>query len=168
MTLSVSTLADGLEALEPTESESAAISAIVAAWDSYFAGATVNGVAATPGSYAAGLSAMQSALAGMSADGAGAAKLAAAVTAFWSGIAALATTIWVTAPVVLVPPIVPPPGLGSLAAALGSAFAASASGSSSLADSAAAVAAALHASGGLGAIVPGSVPPAAPAPLPVL
>lgn len=168
MPLSSSTLADGLEALAPTDSEAAAISAIVSAWDAYFGGSTVSGVTATPGSYAAGLSTMQTALVGMSATGAGAAALAAGVTAFWSGIAGLATTIWITAPVVLVPPIVPPAGLAALPAALAAAFASNTSGSSSLADSAAAVAAALHTNGGLGALVPGSVPPAPPAPLPIL
>ena len=49
-----------------------------------------------------------------------------------------------------------------------SAFAANTSGSGSLADSAATVALAIHTSGGLGALVPGSVPPAPPAPLPIL
>lgn len=168
MALSSSTLADGLEALTPTDSESAAISAIVSAWDAYFGGSTVNGVTATPGSYAAGLSAMQAALVGLSATGAGAAALAAGVTAFWAGIAGLATTIWITAPVILVPPIVPPPGLAALSAALSAAFASNTSGSSSLADCAAAVATILHTNGGLGALVPGSVPPAPPAPLPIL
>lgn len=168
MALSDSTLASGLEALVPVDDEADAIQAIVDAWDSYFAESSVNGITATPGSYAAGLSAMQSALTGISATGAGSAILTAGVTAFWAAIAGLATTIWVTAPIVLVPPIVPPVGLAALPVALEAAFAANTSGSSSLADSAATVALALHTNGGLGALVPGSVPPVPPAPLPIL
>jgi hypothetical protein len=168
MALSDSTLASGLEALVPVDDEADAIQAIVDAWDSYFAESSVNGVTATPGSYAAGLSAMQSAMVGISADGAGSASLVAGVTAFWTAIAGLATSIWITAPVVLVPPIVPPVGLAALQAALEAAFAANTSGSASLADSAATVALALHTNGGLGALVPGSVPPTPPAPLPIL
>ena len=168
MALSDSTLASGLEALVPVDDEADAIQAIVDAWDSYFAESRVNGITATPGSYAAGLSAMQSALTGISATGAGSAILTAGVTAFWAAIAGLATTIWVTAPIVLVPPIVPPVGLAALPVALEAAFAANTSGSSSLADSAATVALALHTNGGLGALVPGSVPPVPPAPLPIL
>lgn len=168
MALSDTTLSDGLEALVPADAEADAIQAIVDAWDAYFGQAAVGAATAVPGSYAAGLTAMQGALAGLSADGAGAAKLAAGVTAFWSAIAALPTSIWITAPVVLVPPITPPPGLGALTAALAAAFASNAAASASLADSAAAVAGSLHTSGGLGALVPGSVPPAPPAPLPIL
>lgn len=168
MALSDSTLTSGLEALVPVDAEADAIQAIVDAWSAYFAESTVNGVTATPGSFDAGLSAMQSAMVGISADGAGSASLVAGVTAFWSAIASLATSIWITAPVVLVPPIVPPVGLAALQAALEAAFAANTSGSASLADSAATVALALHTNGGLGALVPGSVPPTPPAPLPIL
>lgn len=168
MALSDSTLTSGLEALVPVDAEADAIQAIVDAWSAYFAESTVNGVTATPGSFDAGLSAMQSAMVGISADGAGSASLVAGVTAFWSAIASLATSIWITAPVVLVPPIVPPVGLAALQAALEAAFAANTSGSASLADSAATVALALHTNDGLGALVPGSVPPTPPAPLPIL
>lgn len=168
MALSDSTLASGLEALVPVDDEADAIQAIVDAWSAYFAESTVNGVTATPGSFDAGLSAMQSAMVGISADGAGSASLVAGVTAFWSAIASLATSIWITAPVVLVSPIVPPAGLAALQAALEAAFVANTAGSASLADSAATVALALHTNGGLGALVPGSVPPTPPAPLPIL
>lgn len=168
MALSDSTLASGLEALVPGDDEADAIQAIVDAWGAYFGESTVAGASAVPGSFDAGLAAMQSALVGMSSSGAGSASLTAGVTAFWTAIAGLATSIWVTAPIVLVPPIVPPVGLAALQAALEAAFAANTSGSASLADSAATVALALHTNGGLGALVPGSVPPAPPAPLPIL
>lgn len=168
MALSDSTLASGLEALVPVDDEADAIQAIVDAWSAYFAESTVAGIQATPGSFDAGLSAMQSALTGISATGAGSVVLTAGITAFWTAIAGLATSIWITAPIVLVPPIVPPVGLAALPAALEAAFAANTSGSASLADSAATVALALHTNGGLGALVPGSVPPTPPAPLPIL
>jgi hypothetical protein len=75
--------------------------------------------------------------------------------------------MWVTAPIVLVPPIVPPAGLGGLQAALEAVFASNLAGELSLADAASAVAGAIH-TANQGATVPGSVPPAAPAPIPIL
>jgi hypothetical protein len=111
---------------------------------------------------------MAGALVGMSAPSAGAASIAAAVTAFWVAIAPLATAIWITAPIVLVPPIVPPAGLPGLAATLASVFASNTAGQLSLTQAAQSIAAALHASGGIGALVPGSVLPTPPAPLPIL
>jgi hypothetical protein len=168
MTLLVGTLATELENLVPSSTESEAIGRLVDAWEVYFNGAVVNGAALAPGSIVAGLSAMGGALVGMSATGAGAAKIAAGISAFWSAIAALAPTIWITAPVVLVPPIAPPLGLPTLAATLASTFAANTAGNLSLAQASQQIAAVLHAGGGIGALVPGSVPPAPPAPLPIL
>lgn len=168
MTLSADTLASGLEALVPTGDEAEAIQRIVDAWDAYFAESTVSGVTATPGSYAAGLSAMQAAMVGLSTVNNGATAIQLGVTAFWTGIAGLATSIWITAPIVLVPPIVPPPAIATTAAALLTVFASNLASELSLADSAAAVAASLHATAGLGALVPGSVVPAPPAPIPIL
>lgn len=168
MALVANTLAGELENLTPTDTEASAISAFVDAWEVYWGGASVNGVSATPASFAAGLSAMAGALVGMSAAGAGAAKLASGVSAFWSAVAPLATAIWITAPIVLVPPVVPPAGLPGLAATLASTFASNAAGQLNLSVAAQQIAAALHASGGAGALVPGSVPPAPPAPLPIL
>lgn len=168
MALSDSTLSAGLAALEPTLTEQDAIDAIVAAWSDYFAESTVNGVTATPGSFDAGLSAMSAAMVGLSEANAGSALIQAGITAFWAAIAALATSIWVTAPVVLVPPIVPPPGLAALAPALDAVFLAITESSGTLQDAADQLAAVIHASAGLGALVPGSVPPAPPAPLPIL
>src|SRR4051812_33667517 len=123
MALLANTLAGQLENLTPTDTEASAISAFVDAWEAYWGSASVNAIGATPGSFAAGLSAMAGALVGMSAPNAGAAKLASAVSAFWSAVAPLATAIWITAPIVLVPPVVPPAGLPGLAATLASTFA---------------------------------------------
>jgi hypothetical protein len=154
--------------MAPGPSEATAAAALVAAWDAYFAESSVNGIPATPGAYSAGSAAMLGALTGMSAPGGGAAAIAAGVTAFWGAIASLPTPIWITAPIVLVPPIVPPPGLGGMVGALTAAFAANTASKAPLPAAAATIAAAMHGSGGVGATVPGSVPPAPPAPLPIL
>ena len=161
MTLAAATLEDALASLTPTASEATAISRLVDAWESYFGEATVSGGPLVAGSIDAGLDAMAAALVGLSATGAGAAKIASAAAAFWSTQAALATVMWVTAPVVLVPPIVPPAGLASLQASLEAIFAA---GPYDLDEAAHEIAAAWHAAS-TGATVPGSVPPAPPAPL---
>ncbi len=168
MTLQANTLATELEALEPSQTEAVAITRFVDAWGAYWGGATVNGVPATPGSFTAGLSAMGASLVGMSSSGAGAAVMASGVSAFWTAVAPLATSIWITAPIVLVPPIVPPPGLGGLSAALAAVFASNTSGSLSISAAWQQVANVLHANGGVGALVPGSVLPTPPAPLPIL
>ena len=167
MALTQSTLASGLESLTPTSSEPVAISAFVDAFETYWNGATVSGAGLNPGTIDTGLAAMQGAMAGLSVTGQGATKIAAGVSAFWSAQAALATTMWTTAPIVLVPPIVPPAGLSGLAAALSSTFASNLAGELSLTDAAAALAATIHAAN-LGGVVPGSAPPAAPAPIPIL
>jgi hypothetical protein len=167
MPMASATLASGLSGMAPADTEADAIQAFVSAWDAYFAQSQVGAAVATPGSYAAGLAAMQGALAGCSVTGAAAAKLTAGVTAFWAAIATLAPTIWITAPIILVPPIVPPVGLAGISAALAAAFAANTTGSASLSDSANAAATAIHAAN-LGALVPGSAPPAPPAPIPIL
>jgi hypothetical protein len=168
VTLQANTLATELEALEPSSTEAVAIARLVDAWEVYWGGATVNGVPATPGSFTAGLSAMGAALVGMSSSGAGAAAIASGVSAFWTAVAPLATAIWITAPIVLVPPIVPPPGLGGISAALVSVFGSNTVSSLTLAQCAQQIASVLHANGGVGAAVPGSVLPTPPAPLPIL
>lgn len=168
MALSSSTLAAGIEAMPLTLDENEVINGLVSAWENYFGESTVSGITATPGSFDAGLSAMQSALVGISTPGSGATVLAAGVSAFWTGIASLATSIWITSPIVLVPPIVPPTGLAELAAAITAAGNANLAAKASQSDAAATIAAAIHTNGGLGALVPGSVPPATPAPLSIL
>jgi hypothetical protein len=168
MALVQATLSSGLANMTPTGSEATAISNFVTVWDNYWSNASVLGVTATPGSYAAGLSAMQGALSGLSASGAAAGKIQSGIQAFWTAIAASASAIFIVAPTVLVPPITPPPGIAGIAAALAAAFGAATAGSLSLADAADAVATALHTAGGLGAVVSGSVVPAPPAPIPIL
>lgn len=165
MTLSTATLKSGLEAMVPTDSESDAIQAFVDAWDGYFAGASVMGTPATAGSYAAGLSAMQAALVGMSQPNAAAAKMQTGVTAFWTAIMAMGPAIWLLAPppVVLPVPIVPPPGIAGIAAALTAAWSALAANANvTLADAAQATANVLGPSGGMGAMCSVLTVPAPP------
>lgn len=165
--LSSATLSSALQALTPTASEATARTRLTDAWEDYFLGATVSGAALVGATISPGLSAFAAALVGMSSPGAGPAAIAAACSAFWAAQLALATTMWVTAPIVLVPPIVPPAGLTTFAAALSATFAANQAGQLGLADACDALAATLH-SATLGATVPGSVPPASPAPIPIL
>jgi hypothetical protein len=168
MTLSANTLAVELENLVPSGTEAAAIARLVDAWEIYFGGAAVNGIAAAPGSFGAGLSAMSAALVGMSAPGAGGASLSAGLTAFWTAISPLATSIWIVAPIILVPPVAPPAGIAGLAATLASVFASNTAGQFSLSQSAQQIAAVLHAQAGIGGLVSGSVLPLPPSPLPIL
>jgi len=168
MALSQSTLANQLANLVPTTSEAEARVRLASAWRVYFGGATVNGAPAVPAAYEPAVVAFQAQLLGMSASGQAGTRLAAACSAFWATLAPLATAVWITAPVVLVPPITPPLGLATLLPAMNAVFAANLAARRTLAQAADALATVLHSSAGLGALVPGSVLPAPPAPLPVL
>lgn len=168
MALVSSVLASGLAALVPAQTEAEAVTRIVDAWDAYFAGASVNGIPAVSGSYAAGLTAMQGALSGISVANAGAQKLQDGILAFWNAIVGLAPSIWITAPVVLVPPAIAPPGISGIAAALTPVFASNTSSNADLVTATNSIATVLHTNGGLGGLVNGSVPPASPVPIPIL
>lgn len=167
MAMIPSIMASGLSAMAPTMSEAAVIQAITSAWRSYFTLAAVGVTPAIPAAFEPGIAAMQGALVGISAPAPGVAalKLQAGVLAFWGAITALPTAIWVTAPIVLIPPIVPPPGIGGISAALSGVFSVN---TNTLISAANSIAGILHSNGGIGALVPGSVPPAPPAPLPIL
>jgi hypothetical protein len=167
MALAAATLASGLFSMAPTDNESDAIQAFVDAWEVYFDKSLVGGIAAIPGSYSAALSAMTSAMSGCSETGQGAAKIGAALTAFWSSLSSVATAVWITAPVVLVPPVVPPPSLAGVSGAVSAVFGANTTGQVTLVQSAQNLANALHASAGIGGLIPGSTPPAPPAPIPI-
>lgn len=165
MALVSSVLGTELANLTPTDTESVAIDTFAAAWEAYFDGATVAGVPVTVGSYAAALTALRGGLVGVSADGAGPAKIQAAITSFWASVATLAPTMWAIAP----PPTgaTPPAGLGGIAAALTTVFASNASGDLSLVDAANAVAAAIHPTQ-LGGICVLPAPPTGLGPQPIL
>jgi hypothetical protein len=167
VSLSSALLSSALQALTPTTSESVARARLTDAWEDYFLGATVSGAALVGASIGPGLSAFSAALVGMSSPSAGSAAIASACSAFWTAQLGLATGMWITAPIVLVPPIVPPAGLATLPAALAATFAANLAGQLGLAAACDALAATLHAAT-IGATVPGSVLPAPPAPIPIL
>ena len=170
MALTAATLADGLKALTPTDNEADAIAAFSAAWEAYFAKATVLGVAVNGGSLAGALGALEAALVGMSATGAGAAKLQAGVVAFWGIVATSAAAIWTMVPPVPPPTAATPPaGITGIAAALVPVFASNTSGSVDLDTSATNVANVIHPLnlGGI-AVIPPPPPPTNPGPQPIL
>lgn len=84
MAMSAATLSTQLQNLTPTTSEATAIGRFVNAWGNYFAASAANGVPYTVN--AAHFSAMQSAMAGASAPGAGAAKIQAGIVAWWASV----------------------------------------------------------------------------------
>jgi hypothetical protein len=164
MALVQATLAAGLANMSPVDNEPEAIDNLVAAWGDYFAGAAVLGIPTTPGSLEGALSAMRSALTGLS-SGEGSTIIQGAIVAFWGIIATSAATIWATVP----PPTAatPPPGLGGIGAALAGAFSANVAAEASLVQAANTVAAALHPTQ-LGGIAALPTPPAGPGPQPIL
>ena len=167
MPLNPSTLGSELANLTPTDSESGAISAFVGAWDTYFADASLAGVPANAGSYGLGLSAMESAMVGMSTTGAMA--MQSGIIAFWTAILALPTAIWtLPPPSIPVPPIVPPLTMAGIAALLTPVFATNVTTEADAALAWQNIATVLHTNGGIGALVPVQVPPAAPIPMPIL
>lgn len=163
MPLIQSTLASGLEAMTPTDSEAIAIQRFADAFASYFAGASVLGIPTIPGTLDASKAAMIAAMTGLSSSSAGAGAIASGITAFWTTLLPLATSVWAGTVGPIVPPAIPPPGLGGIAAALQAAFDANTAAGATLAASAAVVAAAIHTTqlGGmvnLGPPPPGGVP----------
>jgi hypothetical protein len=170
MPLTAATLADGLKTMTPADNEADAIAAFSAAWEAYFAEATVLGIAVNGGSLAGALGALEGALTGMSATGAGAASLQAGITAFWGVVATAAATIWTMVPPVP-PPLgaTPPAGLAGIAAALVPVFASNTSSAADLDTAATNIATAIHATqlGGI-ALIPPPPPPTNPGPQPIL
>lgn len=121
MTLSVDTLAAGLENVSPQETESAGVEAFADAWTDYFYEAELQIAPAPPAwqveddSLTSARAAMVEAMSGLAnVDGYGA--IQAGIVAFWGVVSASAATVWVA-----IPPIaaaVPPAGITGIAAAL--------------------------------------------------
>lgn len=170
MPLLAATLANGLANMTPVPVEPAAIVNFASAWDSYFSGASVNGVPINRAAYQGALSAMKGALVGMSGPNACASKFQSAVAAFWSALGPLGPSLWVLAPAVITPPLSAPPGIGGIGAALQSVFKSNAANPKATAASCAqAIASVLHSAGGLGGIAIVQPPPTAPPiPTPIL
>lgn len=160
MPLNQDTLATELEAMVPSEDESAAISNLANAFHNYFLESSVLGIPATPTPLEAAKTAMEGALTGLSSTSSLAIQTG--ITAYWGAVTPIAPTVWVT-----VPPIVsatPPPGLTGISAALDAVFPANTTGELNLADASAAIAAAIHPTqlGGIAVITP---PPPTTAPI---
>lgn len=122
MVMSAATLASNFDAMALASTEAAAITAWAQAYTDYVAQArcgavNVNVLAIN----AAPKSALAAALVGMSASGAGAAKMQAGLVAFWAAIVGTRAICFPGASFAT-----PPPGTAGLAAALASTFAANA------------------------------------------
>ncbi len=153
MPLVQATLGAELGALAPVETELEAIDNFAAAFETYFADASVTGLPTTPGTLTPATAAMKGAMTGMSV--AGAAAIQAGITAFWGVVAASGLLIWPST----MPPIAsitPPPGLAGISAALAGVFTANTAGKLDLVASANAIAGAIHPTqlGGLALITP--------------
>lgn len=159
MALSSSTLASGLEALAPTDSEATAIDRIATAWDDYFQAATVQDEP-IGASTASAKSAMASAMSGLSAANAAASKIQDGIGAYWTALIPLAPSLWVLPPNVTSLQSAPTT-ISGIASALQAVFDANRSAGNSLETSAAAVASSLHSNGGLGGLVTLTPPPPA-------
>lgn len=157
-----------LEALfagPPVPTEPEAIDFMAGAFTDFFSDATVVGAPAVLATLVAPSGPedqMRAALVGISAPNAGAAKLQAGMTAYWTAAMLVAPTVWPTA----APPIVPgsgivPPGLGTLGASLAPVFAQNIATSADSATASAALGAAIIAamSGATVLLSPGTNPP---------
>jgi len=168
MPLEEDKLASELEALEPTLVEFEAAETMAEAFNEYFRRAEVSGVVALEAGLTGARAAMLATLTGMSAPGAGAALITAAVTAYWAVVVAAPVAIWPATPggIVLPGGAIPAPGLAGLALALTGAFAANTAAQLSKEDSMAALAAIWHPTnlGGTVLVQPPGGPPPPPIP----
>lgn len=155
MAMSAATLSTQLQALTPTLLEATAITRLVTAWKTYFAASLAGAVAYVPN--AAHDSAMASALVGMSAPGAGAAKIQAGIVAWWGSVVATGPATYPSATAVVAPVLIT-----GIAALLTPVFASNTAGALSLVASCNAVATVLH-TNNLGGIA--TLPPAVPTPI---
>lgn len=154
MAMSAAALSTGLQNLTPTNTEGIAITRFVNAWGAYFGSSAANGVPyAFNGAHA---SAMASALSGMSAPGAGAAKIQAGIVAWWASVLSTFAVTYAGSIALVVPPT-----LTAIAAGLAPVLASNTSGALSLAASCDAVANVIHTNnlGGTATFPPAVVAP---------
>lgn len=144
MAMSLATLKTELKAMALFSTEPPAVTAWTSAFAAYFQGngvtegAESNLVYIAAAAIPAAKAAMAGGLAGMSASGAGAAKIAAAIALFWGAL--VPATAWPTTTA-----ITPPALLAGLAATLQTTFTANKNGSLSKNDSMDAIATDIHA-----------------------
>ena len=127
----------------PTALESEAIDNLANGFTAFFLDATVAAVPALSGPLAGPEAQFRAAAVGLSAPGQSAARVQAAISAYWAAAMLAAPTIWVTVPVILPGSGLVPPGLGGIAAALSSVFATNVASGADLATASANAAAAL-------------------------
>jgi len=164
MPLVTGVLANGLSRMVGTDQESVAIDTLTRAWLDYFQGASLLGVpAARPILDTAPKAAFSAALQGFSQANVAPVQIQAAVAAFWLACSPLASAIWVLpGPAVIVPgTLIPPPGVGTIAAVLTSEFLSNTSGRMTLESAAQAVARVLSLAN-IGGTIQTVVAPAAP------
>lgn len=133
------TLKDEFVTMDLYSDEASAIDAWATAWSNYFSDAETNGIPIQAAALPTAKAAMVAAMVGLSSSGAGAAKIQAGIQAWWSAIVSSPAAFWPGCT-----GITPPPGVSSIAAALGSVFASNTSGALSEEDAYNAVAGVLH------------------------
>lgn len=158
MAMLQSTLSTQLQNMAPAAAEATAITNLVNAYGTYASAAAAGAVPITPAGVNLGKAAMQAALVGMSAPGAGITKIPLAVVQFWVAVAGGLATSFAGALA-----ITPPPNAG-LAALLAATFPANVSGNKTLAQAADAIATNMHTQ----AIIGGTVTLPGPVVTPIL
>lgn len=153
-------LTDGLKLLALYGDEASAVTALVDAFLYYFADMESGGIPVVPAGVEATQAAFAGALSGMSASGAGAAKIQAALQAFWAAL--VPAVCW---PGALA--IVPPPGLSGVASGLSGVFASVVSANKTKDEAASLVAGVIHPAMA-GGVVNFPPPPGGAGPQPIL
>lgn len=138
MALSAATLSTALQSMTPRSSEADAIAALVNAYATHAEDAEA-ATAILSGGINLGKAAMSAALVGMSATGAGAAKMAGGIVAFWSAVAGGLATSFAGATAIS------PPFATLSAADIQPVFDANVAAAKSLSDACDAIAAAIYA-----------------------
>jgi len=164
MPLTSAALSSELQNIPLVDNNVDAVANMADAFTNYFYDASVAGIACTAGTLNAAKSAMIAAMTpGWAADAAMALQVG--CLAFWGVVTPAAATLWITVPPVISATL--PPGVAALAAALTPVFAANVAGELDTAPACDAIAAAWH-STNLGGIAIQQLPPAPPAPVPIL
>lgn len=140
MALSKDTLATELEKMVNVDTEAEGNANFATAFENYFLEATCGGKSVEDDSLAACTTALKGVMTG--SQFAGAASMAAGITAFWGVVATAAASIWIPAPPLA--SATPPTGLSGLAAAISAAGLANIADDKNKEDSCAAMAAAIH------------------------
>jgi len=163
MVLLANKLATELEAMAPVATEVEGIDNFATAFENYFADSVVTAIPANPNSLTNSTSALKAAMPGANVDAA--AAIQAGIIAFWGQVAVDFVLIWTTAPVLIA--VVPPTGLGGIAAALNPVFVSNKDAALGLPAAAAQIAVALHPIqlGGIATLGP---PPPSGTPVPIL